>query len=339
MMMLCVFIFRIEAHAQFVETPYISWSPDGTMLTVAQGTSVTILDVVTLSPLNTINGLNEQDVDPAWSPDGTMLAFVDIADVQVWDFPWDSTNASLISTYQYYADLNPPEPTVSISSIAWDPSGTQIATAIRIVLDIWQPTTTTGVRLERLMGEWNAINDIEWFADGRFAIGSSDAFVSIFDTNTWEIITNYLAIASTDVIRPGVWAIAVSPDGDQMVIGSQNGIMQIWDDTRTTETLAGSPSLYLGNRVDTHADMVLSLSWSPDGNFIASSGRDGTVRIYDAINGEQLQIIELGAEVAVNSVAWSPDGTQLAYGTTDGNGVEIIPAPSLSNKSSENSLP
>ncbi|MBC8099850.1 MAG: hypothetical protein H7Y11_10440, partial [Armatimonadetes bacterium] len=74
-----------------------------------------------------------------------------------------------------------------------------------------------------------------------------------------------------------------------------------------------------------HDDAVWSVDWSSTGLQIASGSIDGTVRIWDAASGNQLQVITTGV---TSTVAWSPDGTKLAYNTASG-AITIIPAPDI----------
>ena len=65
-----------------------------------------------------------------------------------------------------------------------------------------------------------------------------------------------------------------------------------------------------------HSSIVYSVSWSPDGKYLASSSYDKTLIIWDAKSGERLKTLE-GHSSIVYSVSWSPDGKYLASGSDD----------------------
>lgn len=63
-----------------------------------------------------------------------------------------------------------------------------------------------------------------------------------------------------------------------------------------------------------HANEVTSLASRPDGAQLASSSKDGTVRLFDARTGRLRS--EIRVTSAVFAVAFSPDGARLATGST-----------------------
>jgi small GTP-binding protein len=66
-----------------------------------------------------------------------------------------------------------------------------------------------------------------------------------------------------------------------------------------------------------HTKEIGRLSWSPDGQRIATPSRDGTVRIWNANDGTR-QILEGSFEGSLYFAAWSPDGALLASGGPGG---------------------
>jgi WD40 repeat protein len=70
------------------------------------------------------------------------------------------------------------------------------------------------------------------------------------------------------------------------------------------------------NANEGHSARVLSVSFAPDGQTLASASADGTVKLWDK-SGRELQTLE-GHSSSVNSVSFAPDGQTLASASTDG---------------------
>jgi hypothetical protein len=65
-----------------------------------------------------------------------------------------------------------------------------------------------------------------------------------------------------------------------------------------------------------HENRVFGVSWSPTGTKLASGAIDGTVRVWDAMTGEQLFLLE-GHESYVEMVDWAPVGQRIASASGD----------------------
>jgi len=68
--------------------------------------------------------------------------------------------------------------------------------------------------------------------------------------------------------------------------------------------------------IDAHRDQVRSISFSPNGQFLASGSYDFTVKIHDFHTGELIYTLPNHLD-AVMSVAFRPDGKMLASGSFD----------------------
>ncbi|KAH6698203.1 hypothetical protein BKA61DRAFT_530771 [Leptodontidium sp. MPI-SDFR-AT-0119] len=101
-------------------------------------------------------------------------------------------------------------------------------------------------------------------------------------------------------------SVAFSPDGKQVVSGSDDNTVRLWD------AATGAPLQTL----EGHSDYVSSVAFSPDGKQVVSGSGDKTVRLWDAATGAPLQTLE-GHSRSVSSVAFSPDGKQVVSGSYD----------------------
>lgn len=66
-----------------------------------------------------------------------------------------------------------------------------------------------------------------------------------------------------------------------------------------------------------HQGTVFRIAWSPDGQTLASTNNDGTVRLWDVRTGQLRRALNDYTHISVG-LAWSPDGQTLALGGSDG---------------------
>ena len=104
-----------------------------------------------------------------------------------------------------------------------------------------------------------------------------------------------------------VTAVAFRADGLQMVGGSEDGSVRVWD-PRSGEELCV---------LKFEAGGVTAVAFSPDGRFLAAAGKKGPVQLWDVRSGEALLKCE-GQGGSISSLSFAPDSRQLASGSDDG---------------------
>ncbi|MDD1431956.1 P-loop NTPase fold protein [Dolichospermum sp. ST_sed6] len=105
-----------------------------------------------------------------------------------------------------------------------------------------------------------------------------------------------------------VYTVAVSPQERQRIaVGLQDGTIEIWNVLTGTKWLTCQGS---------HDYSVLSVSFSPDGQTLASSGDDNKIKLWEIETGREIRTL-IGHDSNVNSVSFSPDGQTLASGGGD----------------------
>jgi Tol biopolymer transport system component len=204
---------------------------------------------------------------------------------------WDSVTGRLLSTLIGHTN--------AVSSVAWSPDGTRIATAsLGGYAFVWN---SRGSVMLNLLGHVDDIHSVAWSPDGtKLATASSDHTARVWDSNSGSLLLTYSGHSSSPV-----YSAAWSPDGTQIVTASSDWTARIWDSRR------GSTRLVLSG----HSHSVLSASWSPDGKKIATASYDLNVFIWDSSRGAKLSA--LPHPDYVYTAQYSPDGTKILTSSDD----------------------
>jgi WD40 repeat protein len=105
--------------------------------------------------------------------------------------------------------------------------------------------------------------------------------------------------------RGSVWSVAV-PDGEQVISGSQDGTLKIWN--LNTGKLV--------RKITAHDGSINAISTTLDGLQVISGSHDKTLKVWNLKTGELVDTL-IGHYGSVNAVVLTPDGSKLISGSSD----------------------
>ncbi len=143
-------------------------------------------------------------------------------------------------------------------------------------------------------------------------VTANTSLLSIDHPAAWRLHKMIGGLRS-DVIPDRVTALAFSPDGESLAIGSgvpsRSGMVAIAD-VDTGSMMRRLP--------DVHSDAVLALAYSPAGDILASGSADKSIRLIDYRQSNIIKSLD-GHTHHVLSLDWRQDGQTLASGGADKN--------------------
>jgi WD40 repeat protein len=109
----------------------------------------------------------------------------------------------------------------------------------------------------------------------------------------------------------------VSADGSGLVVADGSVIRQYSVARRTVNRVASTRAEPAGE-FRGHAGYVSCVALSPDESRLASTGKDGTIRIWDVASRNEIRVFapKLGP---LHWVAFAPDGLTLAFSSQKGH--------------------
>ncbi|HSN77347.1 MAG TPA: hypothetical protein VL334_19930 [Anaerolineae bacterium] len=231
----------------------VAWSPDGSRLaTASDDRSAVIWDAATGEQQSTLSGTSGVVTGVAWSPDGLRVATSgsdSLARI------WDAVGAKEPLILEGHESR--------VNNVAWSPDGQRLATSGGDrTARVWD--AQSGALLLTLAGHAQEVYYVAWSDDGAtLATASVDQTVKLWDAANGEELRTLQGHGNR------VQSAVLSPEG-QVASASWDHTARLWDQDsgELLATLVG------------HAGKVLHAAFSPDGQQLATTGDDGTVRLY-----------------------------------------------------------
>ena len=236
--------------------------------------------------------------------------------------------------------------TAGINAVAFDPSGSLLATAGDDgTARVWQ--VATGSQIE-VIEHKTMVQVVAFSPDGAWlATGGDDRLVKVWRVNDsqrsvdlgehWSTVTmlafsadgqrltsadrfGWVAVwdlASksrlTDLPEPvaEVSALALSFDGSMLATATYAGDVRLW---------AVSPGLSAAEPLAVltgHESGVNIMAFSPDGRWLAAAAADGSIRLWETASGQEVAVLR-GHAGGIKVIAFGAESTLLATGGGDG---------------------
>ena len=305
----------------------VAFSPDGKLLlTGANDSTARVWDAASGKQIHVLQMpkqvYSSQVKLVAFSPNGKqILTLMETSAAGPNAWLWDTASGAQIRAFKgspMREDPYAPKNYVAraINCAVFSPDGTRVLTAggSKEAL-VWDVATGRDIGACNRLGRQSTMVICLAFAPSgnQVVIGHDDWSVRV-----WDLTSGRQTRGFHDSLRGHrreAFAVAFSPDGQQLLAGSSNAAL-LWD-------VAGGKLI---RTFQGHAGWVWSVAFSPDGKQVltgcvgtvrkAFGGTDNTARLWDAASGAEIRIFA-GHGERVNAVAFAPDGRHVLTGSTD----------------------
>ncbi len=307
-------LFSISGHTDRVRSAV--FDPNGFLVvTGSDDRTVRVHDSGSGLLLQQFGGNVSPVTSVAVSPNGNLIAFgVEDGTVVV----RNRSTGALLNTFAGH--------TAGVTSVAFSAAGDRVLSGSddRTAI-LW--SIATGAAVRTFAGHAFGVTSVAFSPTDSSLIltGSVDQSARLWDVNTGAILARFEPRFNASGNLTGghsnaVTSVAFSPDGAQVLTGSDDATAKIWPITGGAElrTLTG------------HTDRVSAVAFSPDGKRIATGSVDASARLWDAATGALQRTLRPCAS-PVASVAFSPDSTTLLTGIGARNDIQLDTNPRQGN--------
>ncbi|EMD36360.1 hypothetical protein CERSUDRAFT_155994 [Gelatoporia subvermispora B] len=331
-------LHAFEGHTGDVNT--VMFSPDGRqVVSGSDDATIRLWDVTTGEEvMEPLSGHTDWVRSVAFSLDGTQIVSGSAdATIRLWDA---RTGAPIIDPLVGHTDL--------VLSVAFSPDGARIVSgSADKTVRLWDAATGRPA-MQPFEGHGDYVWSVGFSPDGSTVIsGSGDNTIRLWSADIMDanqsphVALSHAALPDGTLSQgsqvqvlvdnedsaPGtnmkprsappeshqghrsiVRCVAFTPDGTQIVSGSEDKTVSLWN------AQTGAPVL---DPLQGHSELVTCLAVSPDGSCIASGSADKTIHLWNARTGRQVPDPLRGHGSWVQSLVFSPDGTRVISGSSD----------------------
>ena len=216
---------------------------------------------------------------------------------------WNIRTGDCLQTLENHTDW--------VWSVAFSPDGQTLASgSLDETIMLWNVQTKQ--HYKTLSGHTQFVWSVAWSPTGSaLASGSADRSIKLWNPTTGE------CLKTLEGHDHQVTSVAFDPTGDVLASGSDDETIKLWA-VRTGKCL---------RTLDRHSEQMKStdgnkgqiraVTFSPDGQLVASGGLDRTINLWEVKTGTYVQTIS-NHSGPISSLAFSPDGQVLASGGESG---------------------
>lgn len=294
----------------------LAFRADGTRVAVSSIRDVRVVDVDTgqrFAPSTPIRP--GSPVGVAFAPDGNHVATTGRHGVHLWNV---TTGKPVLHMPDHAEQVRRFMAGASATSgVCFSSDGSQIATAGRSYLTIWENGTVEGgadgntkipaARLHRRITVSDSpdvhVTQVVFGPHDRYLVTASRHWRSTTGVprglQMWNVETGECVMR----IVGGGSGLAISPDGTKIAsqVNPESNRVGLWE----------IPTGNLIRTLDGARGQIQSVAFDPTGKFVAAGSQDGTIRVWDVATGRQTDLLD-GHLGAVDEIAWSPVGDHIA---------------------------
>eukprot|EP01127_Copromyxa_protea_P022942 TRINITY_DN8450_c0_g1_i1.p1 TRINITY_DN8450_c0_g1~~TRINITY_DN8450_c0_g1_i1.p1 ORF type:complete len:488 (+),score=108.82 TRINITY_DN8450_c0_g1_i1:109-1464(+) len=321
-------VSSLEGHSEAILA--VSFSPDGSRLASGSGdTTIRLWDINTGTPYAECRGHTNWVLCVAWSPNGKLLASAGMdKTIRIWD-PVTGKQLSVLHGH-----------TAPVLSISWEPlhknpeANRLVSGSKDKMAKVWQ---VLAKRCEFTMARHSeGITNVKWGGEGLIYTASKDKTIKVWTDDVGKLVrvldkhahwVNTIALNTDYVLRTGSYdhtGVAYADPkeaqkraleryeevkgkgGEILVSGSDDCTCYIWEAARGKDPIA---------HMTGHSRLINIVSFSPDGNLIASAAFDKNIRLWNK-NGKHLSTFR-GHVGEVYQLSWSSDSRMFVSGCKD----------------------